>query len=1202
MTITRLSWLARASLLGLGLLSAALGAAETKRRFDVAAGDAAQTLARFAEQADREIVFSPLAVRGINTNPVSGDFAPREALTLLVAGTRLVATQDASSGAFAVRVETAPPNAVRAAPSTPGDLPKSNAARERDDAAANKDSVVELSPFQVLADADNGYRATSTLAGTRLKTDLKDIGAAVSVVTDEMMRDLGAVNAEDILVYTAGTEVGGMSGNFLGDGLDRAGSNNDARTNPSDNNRVRGLAKITNTRDYFVTDIPFNNYNSTALTISRGPNAILAGAGSPGGVLDRSLKTAAFKNRNEVTARIGSHGAHRETLDITRVLIPNRLSGRFVLVDEDLEYNQRPATMTDKRLFGALTWRVQDGRRGSFLGATTVRANYETGTIQGTPPNPIPPINGFASFWVDNKPRFNAVTNVYTNGSGQVLPATGLVHTNAYFRNFTAFYNQPDATSPLIGYSANGFTNVQGLVGTINGVAGSQVPVNRTYQATNPLRGGLNTIILVRMAEEDRAIFDFRENLLTGAFDFVKHKFHANNVRLEQLFWDGRAGVELVADDQRYNRRNNIPFSGSDAVIKIDITQVHANGQPNPNYGRPFIVTQDINGLQNVETTNRSWRATAFYIQDFRESRSLLGRLLGTHTLTGLATSTTTDRATRAFNSPWLTNDPTINLNSLLANPGLFARNARGMIYLGGSADGLASASSLRLSPVTTRLPSPGDVANISFFDPVTNSFRIAPLTVGQITKSGGMRQEKLESKAVSLQSHWLHGHLITLSGLRRDSDTNYTAADPVLLSDGNIDPKTLFLPKTPSSINVANSPSFSVVGVLPEKLRKLLPFDSSLRAYWNTSKNFTPSGQRRNSFNEEIGTPDGKTTERGLMLTAFGGKLDLRMNWFKTSAQNASDSAVSAASALNSSYTVIDYLLVADANRLATRDWGYSSFPTFTDAALAHFNALPKRLRIGDAYNFNPRMVRGANGTYTLERAAITNVTSTTDYVAKGLELEAAVNVTKNWRISANVVKTETVKSSVGTDLRAYVNDYLANLQRANPQLLTGARQPGQAPDPWGSLFNGSVAVPLQIAELTAGSPSPELVKWRWNLVNRYDFTARALKGLYVGGAVRWQDRAAIGYPFVTNSAGVQIADLAHPYFGKTDFRGDAFVGYRADKFFGRKLKWSLQLNTRNIIGSEDLIVVTANFDGTPGALRMPPEKAWFLTSTFQF
>jgi outer membrane receptor for ferric coprogen and ferric-rhodotorulic acid len=1063
------------------------------------------------------------------------------------------------------------------------------------------EEAVELTPFYV-NEEESGYRATSTLAGTRLKTDLKDIGAAVSVVTNEMMSDLGAVNLEDILVFTTGTEVGGISGNFLGDGLDRNGDNSESRTNPSDNNRVRGLAKVTNTRDYFVTDIPFNQYNSSALTISRGPNAILAGAGSPGGVIDRGLKTATFKDRTEITARIGSNGAHRQTLEFNKVLIPNRLSARLVLLNEDLQYNQEPASMQDQRLYGALTWRIRKGERGQFLGDTTFRTNYETGTVEGTPPNPIPPVNGFASYWIDNQPRFNGVTNVYSNQTGAVIGATALTHANAFFKNYTVFYNQPNQVGAQLGYTTAGFQNVQGMQGTVNAVPGSIVPVNRTYQATNSLRGGLNTIALVRMTEADREIFDFRENLLTGAFDFVKHKFSANNVRLEQLFWDGKAGVELAVDYQDYERRNNIPFVGSDVQIKIDITQLHSNGQVNPNYGRPFIVTQDINGLRNLETLNQSWRATAFYTHDFSKSRSRLGRILGSHTLTGLATSSTSKRKNLLYNSPWITTNPALNLNSLLANPGLFARNARGMIYLGPTASGLSSASQLRLSPITAQLPGPGETFNISLFNPAKNAFEVVPLTIGQIVKGAGMQRGELESQALSLQSYWLDRHLISMVGWRRDSDTNYTAADPVTLTDGNVDLGTLILPASPSSRNVQNSPSISLVGVLPDRIQSRLPFDSNLRVYWNTSKNFTPSGQRRNVFNEEIGTPAGDTTEYGVMITALNRRLDLRLNWYETKAKNATDSSLSAVAAINSSYTIIDYLLAADANNLATSAWGYSSFANFTDAALAHFKALPAGLRIGDAFNFNPRMVRAADGSYTLERESITNAAATTDYVAKGLELEAVLNLTKNWRLAFNASKTETVKSRTGADIRAYVDELLANLAKANPQLLSGSRQPGQAPEAWVGTFRSSVVVPLEIAERTAGTASPELVKWRWSLVNRYDFSARRLKGLFVGGALRWQDRAVVGYPYIAGPNGQQVADLTKPYFGQNDFRGDAFIGFRSAKLMGRRLKWSVQLNMRNLVGDDELIVVTANFDGTPGAVRIPPEKAWLLTSTFQF
>jgi iron complex outermembrane recepter protein len=86
-----------------------LAAAEDARRFSLPAGDAAETLPRFAEQANREIVFSAADVRGVKTNPVSGSHVPRAALDALVAGTGLVATQDRGSGAFGIVRRTASP-------------------------------------------------------------------------------------------------------------------------------------------------------------------------------------------------------------------------------------------------------------------------------------------------------------------------------------------------------------------------------------------------------------------------------------------------------------------------------------------------------------------------------------------------------------------------------------------------------------------------------------------------------------------------------------------------------------------------------------------------------------------------------------------------------------------------------------------------------------------------------------------------------------------------------------------------------------------------------------------------------------------------------------------------------------------------------------------------------------------------------------
>ena len=57
--------------------------------------------------------------------------------------------------------------------------------------APTGDAVV-LSPFQVNAGPEQGYLATQTLSGTRLKTDLKDIGSALTVFTERQSSSITA--------------------------------------------------------------------------------------------------------------------------------------------------------------------------------------------------------------------------------------------------------------------------------------------------------------------------------------------------------------------------------------------------------------------------------------------------------------------------------------------------------------------------------------------------------------------------------------------------------------------------------------------------------------------------------------------------------------------------------------------------------------------------------------------------------------------------------------------------------------------------------------------------------------------------------------------------------------------------------------------------------------------------------------------------
>jgi iron complex outermembrane recepter protein len=62
--------------------------------------------------------------------------------------------------------------------------------------------TVELSPFVVDAASDSGYAATQTLAGTRMRTNLKDVGASLNVLTPEFLQDLALNSLDAALIYT----------------------------------------------------------------------------------------------------------------------------------------------------------------------------------------------------------------------------------------------------------------------------------------------------------------------------------------------------------------------------------------------------------------------------------------------------------------------------------------------------------------------------------------------------------------------------------------------------------------------------------------------------------------------------------------------------------------------------------------------------------------------------------------------------------------------------------------------------------------------------------------------------------------------------------------------------------------------------------------------------------------------------------------
>lgn len=116
-----------ALLLGALMAAVALAAEETKKTYRLPAGEAIETLRRFAEISGRETLFAAEVVRGIRTRPVEGELPAVEALRVMLQGTGLIVVVDNETGALAVRREPAP-NDPR---TEPGDRP--NPAARSDD-------------------------------------------------------------------------------------------------------------------------------------------------------------------------------------------------------------------------------------------------------------------------------------------------------------------------------------------------------------------------------------------------------------------------------------------------------------------------------------------------------------------------------------------------------------------------------------------------------------------------------------------------------------------------------------------------------------------------------------------------------------------------------------------------------------------------------------------------------------------------------------------------------------------------------------------------------------------------------------------------------------------------------------------------------------------------------------------------------------
>jgi outer membrane receptor protein involved in Fe transport len=232
--------------------------------------------------------------------------------------------------------------------------------------AASDDSVVVLSPFEVNEARDVGYLAQNTLAGSRLNAQLKDTAAAISVLTPEFLKDIGATNMKDIILFqnNAVPDFGDADSNFNG---------NPMIGNSEWQLRIRGL-DATYGRNYFPWRVSTDFYNVDRIDQSRGPNAILFGFGAAGGIVNTTTKQALLSGQsNEVSFAVGSWDRYRGTVDTNQVLVPGKLALRLNAMAENGHTWREFEFDRARRADLAAKWKIND--------TSSVRAEVEVGKV-----------------------------------------------------------------------------------------------------------------------------------------------------------------------------------------------------------------------------------------------------------------------------------------------------------------------------------------------------------------------------------------------------------------------------------------------------------------------------------------------------------------------------------------------------------------------------------------------------------------------------------------------------------------------------------------------------------------------------------------------------------------------------------------------------------------------------------------------------
>ena len=1129
--------------------------------YDIAPGDAASTLKRFADESGRQVVFLVDAVRGVTTNPVRGEYTVREALTRLVAETGLVVAEDAKSGALMVNRL-----ASREPPTQPQPRPQAIPMKTRSlftaisswlavasasfapaqsanapAAAAAPGSVVTLSPFEVSSDRDVGYAAQETLSGTRLRTSLRDVGASLAVLTPEFLADLGIHSFDQALQFTPSVDtVQGDNESDFNAGNLRFGNGQQIS--------LRGFtAGPSASHDFFPALERNDTYNVEQLTLARGPNAMLFGLGGSAGAVVSGIKRAQFgQRRPTLTLQVDRWGSRRAAVDVNRVVIDDKLAVRINALHSRKQEFRRYEGVDQKRVTVGARWRpfrnteivVNHEEYDTGLNLSPLVAPFDVGTLRWIQAG-RPTVE-----FVNDGRAWTTAGRTFVDAAGRPVPRPGGNGVITSTADFNAAGGLLQLTTPTLRY-----------------VVGLDLPnpvVNYQWQSNlnNSLFGGVAAGTNHSLLQADPwNLFGLPKdaNLFPGTWD---NPARGNRGRWTALFIDQRLAPGLHFEIAGNLGRDRTLLS-TDAlhILRIDVDRYLPDGRLNPGYLVPYAESNGGGQYRRGLSESMAGRATLSYEYDLKRVHRWLGR----QSLSGLYQW---DQTASELDNHRILNRTTAGLSGYATDVATNTHQLWPRVYYpnGRVPDPLPDL--FQIENAIPRINSLGNAVGATAAERVPNNYALYPFLAAVKTKN------VVESASFAWIGRFLGDRLVTTTGVRRDQWKLYgipvvrELADSRVANSANDRLRRYY---TRASAIPFNSAPAKTESATNSTFGAVFRTTNWLDLTFSRSRNFTPTTNAvsTNYLDQISPQRTGNTTDYGVRLFLLDGRLSVAANKFQTRAENETRNAAS--------YTASARNIL---NRLRSN---------YKDLGDSHFRTM------------------GAVGDYRVDNSQ--GLDSTWDYVAEGHELTLTFNPNPRWRVYLSGSSNKNVLGEHLQDLGKYLytpsefqgvatwQKFATELRRIaagqssnsfdlNPNLATDRAK--AATD--AAFIETQLAAQVQTWEdelALMGRTTNRNGKYAANgLVTHAFGEGTFLRGFSLGGNFRWRSASIIGYERKTNAAGRPLAviDVNRPLRGE-DYWELGFMVLRQFRFANRH-QLKLQLNIDNPFNWDDPRVVASEYD----------------------